>query len=558
MCGFLLFLDKSNNISNSTFKKLDKISNLLSHRGPDFKRSTKDKNIFMHHSRLSIQDINKRSNQPLFKNHKGKKYSIIYNGEIYNFKKIRSKLKKKIKFNTTGDTEVILNSFILDKDSFLRELNGMYSFIILEHGNNPRIYFARDVYGQKPLYFFQDEKKLIFCSEIKPILKIINKYKISRANCLDYLLNNEYFYQRNTFYEGVKQILPNERGSIINNNIYFNENKNRQLTEIKKPSYNLYFKKFKENIINHSISDKKIALSLSSGLDSSSIAHVLYSQKVPYDLMAYSIDFEGEYSEFNEAKKFTDSYNKKIKKVLITQNHVINNFEKYVKINEGPLGGIMLIGLFKLAHQCKKDGYDVLFSGFGSDECFGSYANTRLKLKEKKSFDLIDNTRIDNHDSINESENYLLNNILDDYFKVSRIPRAVHFTDRVSMSSSVEMRNPFLDENFVAFSRKQKLYFKNTDKYILKKFMSIHSKYKKNWFEKKKHVTHPQNKWLKNKNFGNFAEDIIKDNYLYKNYDFLNKRKILNRWNLFKDKKILNGYFFWQLLNIYFLKKLKG
>ena len=158
MCGFLLFLDKSNNISNSTFKKLDKISNLLSHRGPDFKRSTKDKNIFMHHSRLSIQDINKRSNQPLFKNHKGKKYSIIYNGEIYNFKKIRSKLKKKIKFNTTGDTEVLLNSFILNKDSFLRELNGMYSFIILEHGNNPG-YILLEMYTVKNLCIFFRMKK---------------------------------------------------------------------------------------------------------------------------------------------------------------------------------------------------------------------------------------------------------------------------------------------------------------------------------------------------------------------------------------------------------------
>ena len=134
----------------------------------------------------------------------------------------------------------------------------------------------------------------------------------------------------------------------------------------------------------------------------------------------------------------------------------------------------MLIGLFKLAHQCKKDGYDVLFSGFGSDECFGSYANTRLKLKEKKSFDLIDNTKISNQDLIYGSQNYFLNDILDDYFNVSRIPRAVHFTDRVSMGSSVEMRNPFLDENFVAFSRKQQIYFKNTDKYILKKFMSVH------------------------------------------------------------------------------------
>ena len=558
MCGFLLYLDKKNNVSNKTFKKLDKISNLLSHRGPDYKESIKYKNLFIHHCRLSIQDLSNKSNQPFIKNHKGKKYTIIYNGEIYNFKKIKSKLKKKIKFITSGDTEVLINSYILDKNNFLKNLSGMYSFMVLEHGKKSNIYFARDIYGQKPLYYFQDDKKIIFCSEIKPILKIINKYKINKKNCLDYILNNEYFYQRNTFFDGVKQIMPNEQGVIQNNNIYFNEIEKKPILKIKKPPYKLYFKKFKENIINHSISDKKIALSLSAGLDSSSIAHVLYTQKISYDVMAYSIDFENEYSEFKESEEFAKSYNKKIKKILITQDYVINNFEKYVRINEGPLGGIMLIGLFKLANQCKKDGYDVLFSGFGSDECFGSYANTRQKLKEKKSFDLIDNTKIKNHDLIKNSDNYLLNDILNNYFKISRIPRAVHFTDRVSMASSVEMRNPFLDEKFVAFSREQQIYLKNTDKYILKKFMSQNSKHKKNWFEEKKHVTHPQNKWLRSKYFNNFLKDIINDNYLYKNSEFLNKGKILKHWKMFKDNEISNGYFFWQLLNIYFLKKLKG
>jgi len=95
LCGFLLYLDKKNNVSNKTFKKLDKISNLLSHRGPDYKESIKYKNLFIHHCRLSIQDLSNKSNQPFIKNHKGKKYTIIYNGEIYNFKKIKSKLKKK-------------------------------------------------------------------------------------------------------------------------------------------------------------------------------------------------------------------------------------------------------------------------------------------------------------------------------------------------------------------------------------------------------------------------------------------------------------------------------
>ena len=107
-------------------------------------------------------------------------------------------------------------------------------------------------------------------------------------------------------------------------------------------------------------------------------------------------------------------------------------------------------------------------------------AKTWLTSKSKYKEDLKTNSK-----NLLETKLNLRDNKDDQItFKVSRIPRAVHFTDRVSMSSSVEMRNPFLDENFVAFSRKQKLYFKNTDKYILKKFMSIHSKYKKNWFNR--------------------------------------------------------------------------
>ena len=110
------------------------------------------------------------------------------------------------------------------------------------------------------------------------------------------------------------------------------------------------------------IADKKIAIALSGGIDSQSLAHVILSKSnISKKVVNYCIDFKGyKKSEFKDAKKFADSYKSKIRKVSIDESYVIDNFGKLVEKNEGPLGGIMQIGMFKLAEIAKNDGYDVI------------------------------------------------------------------------------------------------------------------------------------------------------------------------------------------------------
>ena len=563
MCGFLLYIKKNKSLSKKEIKKINLATELLLHRGPDYKKKIIKKNLFLFHCRLNIQDLYSRSNQPMIKNIDNNKFYLLYNGEIYNFKKIKRNLQKKIKFKTTGDTEVLLNYLIINKNKFLNysNLKGMFSFILLkEKYHNIKIYFARDHFGQKPLYYLDDDKKIILSSEIKPILSLMkNNSNVNQQICKEYFLKNEYFFQRKTFFNNINQILPGECGVITNKKIFFYKyfTKHNILKNNKITNKVTFLKLFKKNILEHTIADKKFAISLSSGIDSQSIAHTLFSNsKVNYEIISYTIDFENGTYEFNDAKKFVEAYQKKIKKILITEDFVINNFEKYVIKNEGPIGGIMLFGMFKLCETVKKDGFDILFSGFGLDEALGSYKSMRSELITKNKFSLLDNTSITNSHYL-KNNSFYEDEIRGNYFFKYRIPRSTHFMDRVSMSSSIEMRLPFLDKDFVMNACSINISPNKIDKYLLRNYMQKNSKYKKNWLVPKKHVTHPQNIWLRSGKLSDFTHYILKDKFLYNKYSYLSKTKILNDWIKFKDNQINSGYTFWQLLNLFFIAKIK-
>ncbi len=559
MCGILFYLKKNKkNISRNEKKLLIESSKLLYHRGPDYKKYLILNNQFIFHSRLSIQDLSSKSNQPMIKKQQKKLNYLIYNGEIYNFKKLKNKINNKQSLKTTGDTEVLFQTFLnyKDKKKFLENLQGMFSFMII---NDDEVFFARDRYGQKPLYYYNDNKIIVFSSEIKPILNIINKSKLNKEEVKKYVTQNLYFGSRETFYQNINQVKSSEFGIIKNNNIYLNKYYYQKIPEVRKDTkLNNFFKNFTKNILDHTISDKKIAISLSSGIDSQSIAHVLFSnKKLNYDIMSYTIDFEGSNFEFEESKKFIKSYNQNIKKVLITEKFVVNNFEKYFFKNEGPIGGLMQLGMFRLCEFVKKDGYDVLLAGFGLDECFGSYSDIRKKIKDKidDSFNLIDSTKINNQKYLKFSSKSQSNKLFNNYFFKSKIPRTTHFVDRLSMASSIELRLPFLDHLFVQKCLNFKIDLNKKDKYLIRSYLNVHSKHKKNWFEGKIHVPHPQNKWLKSGILSDWTEEIIRDNFLYKNLDFLNKNEIINDWKKFKSQRNTSGYFFWQLINVYYLLK---
>ena len=168
MCGF--FSTYLNNLKNDAdFEKRCKVSlNLLSHRGPDDLQSTIHHKHFLGFNRLSIIDRN-MGRQPMFDDEKNT--AILFNGEIFNYKELQIYLKNKnIKLKTNSDTEVIINLYKLHKDKVYDFLRGMFSFIIYDFKND-EIFAARDRYGIKPFYYYQDENNdnFIFSSEPKSI-----------------------------------------------------------------------------------------------------------------------------------------------------------------------------------------------------------------------------------------------------------------------------------------------------------------------------------------------------------------------------------------------------
>ena len=165
MCGIAGF---SNIYIDNEELILKNMLDQIRSRGPDENGITGSKSAFIGMNRLAIIDI-KEGSQPMFS--EDKKYSIVFNGEIYNYREINKMLScNGVKIKTNSDTETILNSYIEWGPSFLKNLRGVFAFAILNHEDGS-LFIARDRIGVKPLYFYQEQGKLIFGSEIKALLK---------------------------------------------------------------------------------------------------------------------------------------------------------------------------------------------------------------------------------------------------------------------------------------------------------------------------------------------------------------------------------------------------
>ena len=184
MCGIIALANKDKkSIDNNLFIKL---SSYIDHRGPDGQGFWSKNNISIGHKRLKIIDLTENGAQPMFSN--DKRYVLSFNGEIYNFKKLKKIIVKKgYVFKSETDSEVVVNSFQEWGLDSLKMFNGMFAFIIWDQLKNEFI-VSRDRYGIKPLYYFKNEKIIMFSSEIKPI---INHPYFEKKKNFNFL--NEYF-----------------------------------------------------------------------------------------------------------------------------------------------------------------------------------------------------------------------------------------------------------------------------------------------------------------------------------------------------------------------------
>ena len=364
MCGFCGFIGEQQGKEVILKKMMDKII----YRGPDSSGMYADTDIGLGFRRLSIIDLSDGA-QPIYNEDKTK--VIVFNGEIYNYQEIREDLiNKGHQFTTKTDTEVLLHGYEEYKEELLNKLRGMFAFAIWDIVEK-ELFIARDFFGIKPMYYIQNEKELIFGSEIKSILEHPSVTKELNINALQNYLSFQYGVPNETFFKGIKCLPPAhylkyKDGQVKIERYWepeFNINEELELDE----AIEKIDKTFKNSVEAHKISDVEVGCFLSSGVDSSYVASQFKGQK------SFTVGFD--YDKYNEIE-----YAKELSKEVGLDHHyksisddeywdVIPKIQYYMDQPHADPSCIALYFVSKTAREHVK----VVLSGEGVDELFGGY-----------------------------------------------------------------------------------------------------------------------------------------------------------------------------------------
>jgi asparagine synthase (glutamine-hydrolysing) len=379
MCGFYGELN-SDNVKDSIGLGLEKIQ----YRGPDHSRMMSHKNYKVGFNRLAIIDLDESASQPMC-SAKGN-HIIVFNGEIYNYKEIRSDLTKSgYQFRTKSDTEVLLYAYIHYGKKCLDKINGMFSFAIYDKVKM-KIFLARDRSGQKPLVYYYEGNKFYFGSELKSILSNIEpNIKISKKGLLQYLALG-YIVSPLSFYEKIHKLQPGHyiefnTDMAIDNIIqkrYWHPNFDQVDTSM---AVNTYEDELYELLID-SIklrlnSDVPLAVFLSGGLDSTVISSIIAKEKLA-EINAFTVDFDVEQmSEIKTVKSFLKKYPEiKHDTVNLQVEDMLKDLSVIDKLDE-PFSDSSIIPSYWIAKEVKERKFTVAIGGDGGDELLGGYYKNR-------------------------------------------------------------------------------------------------------------------------------------------------------------------------------------
>jgi len=475
MCAIFGFITQSNKYNQ---EHLQKMSDLLFHRGPDDRGFYNDKDIFIGHNRLSIIDLSQKGKQPMA--NEDKSIWLTYNGEIYNFQELKKELiNKGHKFLSNTDTEVIIHAYEEYGIKCLEKFNGMFAFALFDKKKNQLI-LARDRMGIKPLYYLKTFDLFAFSSEIKGF-KVLGDLKLNQET-IKKLLGFPYLPDNTqTTLENIYKIPPahyliynlNNKKIIIKPYWHLKFNK-----EVRKLNFQQAAEELEKLLIKsvnfRLIADVPLGIMLSGGLDSSVIAAL--AQKYNKDkINTFTAGFKSrggrmlsEIDERKYAKLVADYIGSNHQEVLIEPKEVIDHIENFIEhfddLNTFDGG---LLTNYLIAEKMHQEGIKVILLGEGADEIFGGYSwfglsklpfnllpkslkkrlycysisrnlsfapanyfqNINRLFPEKNTFDMISNYEI----TMQLPNNYLMK------------------VDKGTMACSVEARVPYLDHNIVEF-----------------------------------------------------------------------------------------------------------
>jgi len=581
------------------------IKKSLEHRGPDFSKVDYiNENVALIHTRLSIIDLDQRSNQPMYS--KDNRFSIVFNGEIYNFREIRKTLEEKgVSFFTDGDTEVLLEGFVNYGSKILDLLRGQFAFAIYDSLEGS-FFLARDRVGIKPLYFSLLDEVFIFSSELKAIEKsAIIPFSADYDSYISYLRHLS-VPSSSTGNKNISKLEPgqylviNKEKSILKNKYWdpFSFEVNHSITEneaILKIEELLF-----ESVKYRKVSDVEVGLFLSGGLDSSLIGKIM-SKDTNSDVKSFNIDyqehFQGYEGEVDEARFAASHIGVNLIEDKIQYSDFKEIIDNYSFYQDDLVGDEVGIPLYFLGKSAKDNGIKVVQVGEGADELFYGYDHWIRFMKLNNFLKPITKSRSSSFNFKSHRGNMLsnillnrtsfaggalgfnlpeINNLLvdgitseyelihfvdnkwDDYFSNKnsylskwmtlidlqiRLPELLLMRmDKLVMQSSIEARVPFLDHKLIEFvlSVPESIIFDKNNTKPLLKQVASKHISKEIFNRKKQGFRAPVGEWIK-KDENYFYESIKEFNLTVGLFD----QKYLN--------KVISGQDFqkkWYLANL--------
>ena len=369
MCGIVGFIGKN----KESKKIIESMTNKLIHRGPDDFGYYVDEFCALGHRRLSIIDLN-TGKQPITDG----KYTIVFNGEIYNYLELKEELKKKYKFKTKTDTEVILKGYEEWGADVLKKLRGMFAIAIWDE-QKKELLLARDQWGIKPLYYYRNNDTFMFASEIKALLEHPDFKKEFNGEILSAYLCFNSVPTEESFFKGVFKLKPGYYLLYKSGRIDIERFFKLEFDETKQDEDELVNKiknVMEDSVEHHKIADVEVGSFLSSGVDSSYVVSLLKPNKT------FTASFESKYSKYDEikyAKDLSDKLGIENKSYIITKEEYLKEFPKIMYYMDEPLADPSAIALYFVAKEASKY-VKVVTSGEGADELFCGYGDYREEV----------------------------------------------------------------------------------------------------------------------------------------------------------------------------------
>jgi asparagine synthase (glutamine-hydrolysing) len=546
------------------------------HRGPDGQGLYVDPcgRAGLGHNRLSIIDLSSAGRQPMADPHG--RYWICFNGEIYNYVELRDELSADHEFRTRTDSEVLLAAYIKWGEKCLDRLIGMFAFAIWDEKSKV-LFAARDRFGVKPFYYgVRPDGAFVFASEIKALHAGGLPAIADKTAWATYLAHGVHDHTERTFWEGVRALpagsLLKWRDGRSQVSSWYDVAERigtsldeRSIAEVQEE----YLSLLASSIRLRFRSDVPVGINLSGGLDSSTLLAIVHSvQGGDSDVKAFTFcTGDPQYDELPWVRQMLKQTRHELVVCNLTAEEVPVLAESVQRHQDEPFGGIPSLAYARLFERAREHGVIVLLDGQGMDEQWAGYDYYGNPTNGGSAVSFVQGTR----SSAVRAECLVPEfSVLSDRFeppavfggdrlrnlqyrdvRYTKIPRALRFNDRVSMRSSTELREPFLDHRLFELALAQPAERKikdGTRKWLLRRITRellpggvVEAP--------KRPVQTPQREWLRGP-LRSWADDCIEMALKRCAGDWLDRQKVRTAWLEYNNGSSDNSFFVWQWISL--------